>query len=331
MPVQGFESHLFEQRGWVLKIYRWFLLKKLSIAEEKLVWESQQRLLDLYAPDLASHLIAFTEDGRWSTDLLAEGTFCYGLRMRKATSFLERHWKKDLDQQKIDWARKIGISLASYHEQAPKVPSPFYNCPATLLEWLAELCEIMERYRKSHPIIPPMGEAILRQAALLPALETNISNSYIPSIHGDLNLANIVLYGERIQFIDPGNALPLGIGMRQPTQMALDIGWDLAALATSFTWHGNKRHAEVFLQVYADTVGISKSTLALKMQYWQILFFLGLVTICLKQWRLCSDLETQFARSLQARNITLTQYVQYFFVHAMRLLGLTNSCPVQSF
>ena len=318
LPTQGFESHLFVHSGWVFKVYRWFLFRELSLAEEEKAWERQQSLLEIYAPALEGHVIALMENGHLSTDLSIGDVFCYGLRIRKGLSFLDTHWKDASVEQRVVWAKKIGKSIAAYHQGARKVPARFYAHPEILQGWLIELGKLLERHRIERPIIPPIPNAIL-----LGTGSWSISDErYIPIAHGDLNLANIVLYQGQIQFIDPGNALPWGVGMYNPAGMTLGVGWDLTAMGTSFAWHGDEYYAQVFLENYADAVGLTRDALAHKMRYWQILFYLMIVTICLKEWETYSAPQNPFARMLQDRSISLTEYTHHFLVRALCLLNV---------
>ncbi len=319
-PFVGFENHLYIWNSKILKFYRWFAFSSLSSAEEREKRNKEQKLLDLYAPALESSLVGLNEDGSLSLEIVDQDFFCYGLLMNQGIPFLQKFWQQSSKHQRIEWARQIGKNLAKYHRNAPLLSPPFQDNSTIKINWLAEICQIIDKHCHNKTSLPSIKENILENSNKITNLIQQDQINESPIIHGDLNLSNIVLFDGEFQFVDPGYALPWGIGMKNADQLTFEVGWDLAAMANSFKWYGHSDYSDAFLTTYAIDKNWTNQQLKTFTIYWSALFSLMLVTVCLKFWDQLQTLEYPFSRELKNHNMDLVEYIRYHCLYALDLL-----------
>jgi hypothetical protein len=141
---------------------------------------------------------------------------------------------------------------------------------------------------------------------------------------GDLNLSNIVLLHGRFQFVDPGLAMALGVGLPMPECLCCDCGWDLATLAHSVAWHGSKSCADTFLNSYAKAPSLSCTSLRRKIRFWEALHSLFVTAVCFEQWKLLCDPVGSLLGGLTNKNQSLFDYTKLHFEHALAAFDLAR-------
>jgi hypothetical protein len=326
LPDEGVESHLFVDRGSVLKVYRWFLFRTLSAARERSVRRRQQALLELYAPALHGRVVAITRDGRLVAPA-APQAFAYGLRMRQGAPFLRCVWDGAGDRERRAWLGKIGAAVAACHRRAPRIPSGLYHRPSVPLEWLRYLWAMIQRHRRRLAVGGPDWPTIVHRATAMPGLRYATETGRVPMVHGDLNLENIVVYEGELQLIDPGYALPFGVGLPMAAGTAFDTPWDLTALLASCAWHGGPRHQRALLEGYRQASGEDWTGLTRRVPFWNVLFGLMVTAVCLRRWRELRDPTSAFARRLREGGTSLARYARHSFARALAPLDLVEPYP----
>jgi len=312
LSFKGFENYLYLYQGKVLKLYKWFAFKMLTSKEEKDRRLNEKYILNIYSPKLDSIVVGLKEDGSVDIDISNKKFFCYGILMIKGEPFLEKYLKCTV-KQKIYWAKRIGKSLAQYHQDKNTltIHGKF------LINYLIEVCHLIKKNNRYKKIIPQRTMNILSFEKKSKILDMNIKT---PVIHGDLNLSNIVLFEDKIQFIDPGYALPWGIGMKKIEELTFDICWDLALMANSFKWYSNQSYLKIFLNSYFIEKNWTDKYLKSSMVYWEALFCLMVVCICLKNWDEYHLPDHPFKQELKCRNLELEDYIYNFYKKAIYLL-----------
>lgn len=323
---QGLESHLFVVGNRVLKIYQWFLMADLDLEEEFKLRKQQRWLLSIYAPRLDARLIAVSADG--SIFAASAETFCYGLLISRGNPFFESVWEPASGPERIDWATWIGTTLAARHVDAPLQTTKFHEDRTILKAWIKEVLDRITAYEIGLELLPQAWQCILKAVDSLLQSGDIWTPATVPVVHGDLNLSNIVLAANNEpQFIDPGPALLLGIGLRKPNEWTLDSWWDAALLSKHFLEHGGAQVRDAFLRGYSDRLGVSHAFTLSRLRYWQALCYLMIVAVCCKRWHDFQEESNPFAKFLRVRGISLSTYTQYFFAQGLRLLQVTDCFP----
>jgi hypothetical protein len=324
----GYECHIFLEGSWILKVYKWFLLKGLSLEHEKSLWKNQKKRLDVYAPDLESTEMAFSSGGYRISDFNSSKIFCCGLRIRKGVPLVEEKWKNAASSERINWAKKIGEKLAFYHKTSPRLPNPYYKNPRLLYNGVGEVCKILVANRGDHTFIPSMCTIVQTKLPHLRSLEESANQRFLTLVHGDLNLDNIVLKNNRIQFIDPGTALPIGLKISTFAGIPFDTGWDLATLSASLNWFEGKKCSEKFMETYARECHLKMEELNSRKQYWQMLYFLMIAAVCLKHSKELSVSHNPIHHLLKYRDFSFPMYIDYYLASALQVLGALAQFPV---
>ena len=325
MEYQGLESYLFPVDGRLLKIYQWFLLDGVGLAEELKLWQYQQQLLSIYAPRLEAQVIALSPDA--VKDAPSGDVFCYGILMARGEPFVSTVWSQASAEERRRLAETIGRTLAERHLAAPQQAALFHADSEVLSAWTSEVLEIIGRYPISSNIVPDAASEIVG------AIKHMIQNGEIaqpltvPLVHGDLNLSNIVLSANELQFIDPGPALLFGIGIKDPKAWTLDVWWDVVVFANALLRQGIPQARDAFLRSYCDAWAITIAEMEARLRYWEALHDLMVVAICCKRWQDFQDAENPFAQYMQQRGLSLHSYTQYFFAHSLQRLHIAGQFP----
>ena len=184
-------------------------------------------------------------------------------------------------------------------------------------------------YELSQELLPSIRSvAILEAFNRLHQAKGITAHSTVPAVHGDPNLSNIVLSaGGEPQFIDPGPALLLGVGIERPGDWTLDSGWDVALLAKHFLEQSGEQGQRAFLDAYSKRAGLSCEGLLSEMRYWQVLCYLMIVAVCVKRWHDFQTEENPVSSFLATHRISLGRYIRYFFARSLELLGVAHLYP----
>jgi hypothetical protein len=310
-PAQGLESHLFLYEERILKVYQWFIARGLTLDQELRLWENQRWLLSIYAPALEAEVIALSSDGQ-IVPVSAEVT-CYGLLLARGEPFLESIWNTSDNTSRRQWMETIGISLAEYHLTAPEQSVDTPHNRTALFEQVEKVLAILRSFENRMPVLRVQDTFVLEAVRTLLESDQFEPLLVVKPSHGDPTLSNIILGADKsIQLIDPGPALLAGIGIQDPDRWRLDVWWDVAMLSKSVLEHGGAHMREVFLQAYFKRSCVSTSSSLLKFRYWLVLYYLMVITICLKRWDDFQSESNPFARLLDSRGITLDSYIAYF-------------------
>lgn len=325
---QGLESIILGIDGKLLKVYQWFVIAEMSKDDEFELLTTNKKLLSIYASAIETNIISISADGSIpSTD---DEAFAYGLLMSVGESFLHSIWRTASKLEQCAWAEKIGLSFAERHQCAPTQPSYNQDNKSILTSWIAEALTLLYSNEICTRLLPDAEGAIFQKIErLFEAGQMTVDSCSVPVIHGDPNLANILICknGEP-QFIDPGPALLVGAGVDKPLLRSLDVGWDVALMAKHFYEGGGYEARKAFLKGYAAQNEISQDTLCGRILYWEIYCYLLVVTVCCNKYSDFQSASNPFGAFLNARQLSLDTYIKWYFTQVLLRLDLAKAFPV---
>lgn len=324
---QGLESIIFLVDGKLLKIYQWFVIAGLTIDDEYNLLNSNKNLLSIYAPDINVDIVSISSDGIINPSL--NQAFAFGLMMSIGDAFLDSVWKSANRVDQCNWAEKIGSSLAQRHQKAPTRSIIKSDNASELTDWISESLTLIYSSAPDSKILPDAKDDIINAVQL--AFDTGLmkqSFGNLPVIHGDPNLANILI-GKNgdLQFIDPGPALLIGAGVDKPLLRALDVCWDVVLMAKHFRENGGNDTRSAFLGGYAAQNETVLDELLGRMLYWEIFCNLLVVTVCCNKFLDFQLASNPFGAFLISRNLSLDRYIKWYFYQVLYQLGITNRFP----
>ena len=262
---EGFEHHLFRVGDTVLKVYRWFRAAGLSLEAELELREEQRVLHQVYAPRLAASVVALDVRGDPCPPRSAQAC-CYALSMRLAEEIPADVWRH---LEASAWSRRAGAALADCHRCAPRVVVASPDPAGVLEQLLVDAARLHDGERRRFPVARPLGDLVRARAGRLARRARAAARRQVVASHGDMNTGNLVVCAGDVQFIDPGLAMPAGVGLDVP--VPFDAGWDVALLGQSIALFGGRQAARWFVGAYAAAAGIGRNLLGEDLLYWRAL------------------------------------------------------------
>lgn len=262
---EGFEHHLFRVGDRVLKVYRWFRAADLALEAERELREAQRALHDVYAPRLAASVVALDVRGDSCPPGSARAS-CYALSMRLAGEIPADVWRH---LEASAWSRRAGAALADCHRRAPRVAVASPDPAGALERLLVDAARIHDGERRRFPVERPLGDLVRARAGRLARRARAAARRQAVACHGDMNTGNLVVWAGDVQFIDPGLAMPAGVGLE--VAIPFDAGWDVALLGQSIALFGGRQAARWFVGAYAGAAGVGRNLLGEDLLYWRAL------------------------------------------------------------
>jgi hypothetical protein len=267
LAAEGFEHHLFRTGDSVLKVYRWFRSRGLSLEGELALRDQQRALHEIYAPLLEARVVALDREG---APCAGERASCHALSMRLADQLPAEAWERRTEA--AGWSRRAGIALAACHRRAESVSLGSSDAAGALEKLLVDAARVHDRERRRFPVGRPLTDLVRARAGHLARRTRAAAGRQVPLCHGDLNIGNLVVSAGEVQFIDAGLAMPAGVGLE--VAIPFDAGWDVALLGQSIALFGGQPAAHRFARSYAEAAGVAPVALGDDLLYWRALALL---------------------------------------------------------
>lgn len=239
-PVSGAQNWLLQSSDRLIKLPRWTIFSAVPREALEARYRDELMRLRIYGPELCAEPVYYDHTGsRVAAD--APWTIC-GLLLLRGEPFLEERWQKSSHSQQLYWAQQLAEALTAAHRRAPPQAPDAGGRGAATRAAVASLLESIGQERHRLGLNRDWPE--LRAPRLDAVPETDLRPE--PLLHGDLHLANVVMVGPHLQFIDPGESLFRISGL---SSNACSANWDRAALAFSLRKRGSADAARTFLRL----------------------------------------------------------------------------------